>query len=149
VSVAATWSEGWQLVENDCQLRTQKRRETDLAAGVVKGWLEQADVSSLSIKAHFVGLSAFTNQTGDESGSFTYHVGNGVYITFASTSSNRYLCTRDKVQIDDHVDGEGWEHQTWEKVAKWEVVAGSYYEAAIPAEGDAYDDLTPPPPPVP
>lgn len=145
MSVEADITEGWQLVDNDTQLRTQKRRETDLAAGVVKGWLEQADVSSLSIKSHFVGLTGFTTEVGEESGTFTYHVGNGVELTFSSTSSN-YLCTRDKIQIDDHIDGEGWEHQTWEAISKWSVVAGSYYEEPIPEEGTAYDPPTPPGP---
>jgi hypothetical protein len=145
MSVTATILEDWQLEENDTQLRTQKRRETDLAAGLVKGWLEQADVSSLSIKRHFVGLTAFTTEVGDEQGSFTYHVGNGVNLTFASTSANRYLCTRDKIAIADHVIGEGWESQTWERVAKWAMVPGSYYEEAIPEEGEAYDDIEPPP----
>jgi len=139
VSVEADILEGWQLVENDTQLRSQKRREVDVAAKLVMGWLEQADVSTLAIKRHFVGLTAFTTQVGSESASFSYHVGNGVTLSFSSTGGNKYLCTRDKVQIDDHVDGEGWEHQTWERVSKWEMVDGSYYEEALPAEGTAYD----------
>jgi hypothetical protein len=143
MSVTASIIETWQLVENDTQLRSQKRRETDLDAGVVKGWLEQADVSSISIKRHFVGLSSFATEVGNEQGGFTYHVGNGNMHSFTSTSAN-YLCTRDKVQIDDHVDGEGWEHQTWEKISRWEMVEGSYYEEPLPDEGSAYD---PPPPP--
>ncbi len=144
MSVTATYLEGWQLVENDTQLRNQKRREVDVAAGVVRGWLEQADVSSLAIKRHFVGLTAFTTEVGDESASFAYHVGNDVTLTFSSTGGNKYLCTRDKVQIDDHIAGEGWEHQTWERVDKWRMVEDSYYEEAIPEEGDAYDPLPPP-----
>jgi hypothetical protein len=144
VSVTAGILEDWQLVENDTQLRSQKRREVDVAARLVMGWLEQADVSSLSIKRHFVGLLSFDTEVGDEDGSFTYHVGNGVSLSFASTDGNKYLCTRDKVQIDDHIDGEGWEHQTWERVAKWEMVEGSYYEEALPEEGAAYDPIPPP-----
>lgn len=144
MSVTATITEAWQLVENDTQLRTQKRRETDLAAGIVKGWLEQADVSSISIKGHFIGLLTFTTQVGGEQAGFTYHVGNGATHTFTSTGA-KYICTRDKLVIEDHVDGEGWEHQTWERLGKWEVVDGSYYETEIPAEGTAYDPPDPPP----
>ncbi len=145
MSVTATYLEGWQLVENDTQLRNQKRREVDVAAGIVRGWLEQADVSSLSIKAHFVGLLTFSSETGQEKATFSYHVGNGVVLSFSSTGGNKYLCTRDRLQIDDHIAGEGWEHQTWERVDKWEIVEGSYYEEPIPEEpGGAYDPLPPP-----
>lgn len=146
MALTATWLDGWQLVENDTQLRTQKRREVDLAASLIKGWLEQADVSSISIKRHFVGMTAFTTAVGDETASFSYHVGNGVSLSFGSTGGDKYLCTRDKAAIEDHIDGEGWQHQTWERVAKWEIVAGSYYEEALPATGTAYNPIPAPPP---
>ena len=145
MGVTADFLEPWQLVENDVQLRTQKRREVDQAEGIVRGWLEQADVSSLQIKRHFVGMTAFSPDTGDEKATFVYHVGNGVELTFSRTGGLKYLCTRDRPVIEDHVDGEGWEYQTWERVSKWEMVAGSYYEEPIPDEGDAFDPIPPPP----
>jgi hypothetical protein len=147
MSVTATITEDWLLVEDDSQLRTQKRREVDMAAGLVKGWLEQADVSSLSIKCHFVGLTAFTKEVGTELSGLSYEIGAGVSLTFSTTGGAKYICTRDKVQIDDHIDGEGWEHQTWERVSKWEIVADSYYEEALPAEGTIYDQVPDPDPP--
>lgn len=148
MSVTAAITEGWILVNNDVQLRSQKRREVDIANKLVKGWLEQSDTSSLTIKQHFVGLTAFAEQTGDESASFTYGVGNGVSLSFSSTGGAKYLCTRDSISIEDHIDGEGWETQTWERADKWKIVPGSYYEDPIPEEpGDAYDPVTPTPDP--
>jgi hypothetical protein len=143
VSVTATILEDWQLVENDTQLRSQKRREVDVENRIVMGWLEQADVSSLTIKRHFIGLLSFTTSVGDESASFTYHVGAGVYLIFTRVGGEKYLCTRDKPHIEDHIDGEGWETQVWERVAKWEMVEGSYYEEDLPEEGDAFDPIPP------
>jgi hypothetical protein len=148
MAVTATWIDAWQLVENDVQLRTRKHVETDAEAGVVRGWLEQSDESSISMKRHVVGLLSFTPETGEEKVGFSYHVGNGVTLSFsvsgAAGASNKYLCSRDKIAIEDHVDGEGWEHQTWQKISKWAMVEGSYYEEALPVEGTAYDDGTVP-----
>lgn len=146
MSVTAAITDSWLLVQNDVQLRSQKRREVDIANKIVKGWLEQCDTSSLTIKRHFVGMTAFDSDTGTESASFSYDVGNGVTLTFSSTGGAKYLCTRDCPVIEDHIDGEGWETQTWERADKWKIVEGSYYEEPIPEEpGDAYDPVTPPP----
>lgn len=151
MSVSATWVEGWLLVENDVQLRTRKHVETDAAAGIVRGWLEQSDESSIQLKRHFVGLTAFDDETGDEKASFTYHVGNGNSLTFSRSgsagASNKYLCTRDRIAIEDHIDGSGWEYQAWQKIGKWAMVEGSYYEETLPLEGGAYEDAAPPPEP--
>jgi len=147
VSVTATFLEGWDLVENDVQLRSVKRRETDVAAGVMRGWLEQADTSSIQIKRHFVGLLTFADDAGSEQAGFSYHVGNGVTLSFSRIGGLKYLCTRNTIKIDDLIIGEGWEMQTWERVSKFEMVEGSYYEEPIPEEGTAYDPITPPAPP--
>jgi hypothetical protein len=132
-------------LENDVQLRTQKRVSTDVKARKSYGWLEESDTSSLQMKRHFVGLTAFTDETGVEDGVFTVDVGGGVSMVL-SRGNKRYICTRDRLVIDDHITGEGWEHQTWERVGKWEVVAGSYYEQTLPEEGEAYDDIPEPEP---
>jgi hypothetical protein len=150
MAVTASWIDAWQLVENDVQLRTRKHVETDTANGIVRGWLEQSDDSSIQLKRHFVGVTSFTDETGNEKVSITYHVGNGVELGFSRVgmagASNKYLCTRDRIVIEDHIDGNGWEYQTWQKIGKWEMVEGSYYEEPVPAEGSAYEDGTPPAP---
>lgn len=149
MAVEASFIDDWLLVENDVQLRTRKRFETDTVNNIVRGWLEQADESLLQLKRHFVGLTSFSDEAGDEKVSFTYDIGNGTSMTFSrpgmAGSSNKYICTRDKINIEDHVDGKGWEHQTWQKIGKYTMVTGSYYEEDLPETGTAYDDGTAPP----
>jgi len=143
MSVTATILEGWQLSDKDSRLRTAKRRVT--TTDKIIGWLEQTDESSLQIKRHFIGLLTESSSVGTEDASISCHVGNGYYKNFTVSASNKYLCTRDRVAVEDHVIGEGWEYQTWEIVAKWEMVPGSYYEEALPATGTAYDPAAPVP----
>ena len=143
MSVTATILEGWQLSDKDSRLRTAKRRVIE--ADKIKGWLEQTDESSLQIKRHFIGLLTESSSVGTEDASISCHVGNGYYKNFNVSTSNKYLCTRDRVAIEDYVIGEGWEYQTWEVVAKWEIVEESYYEEALPATGTAYDPAAPVP----
>jgi hypothetical protein len=145
MSVTAAITEAWQLVQNDVNLRTIKRREVDIEARLIRGWLDQSDTSVIEIKCHFIGLTAFTEQTGEEQSFFSYYVGGGVTLSFGSTA-RKYLCTRDSLRIDDYVCGEGWEFQTWECVSKFETVEGSYYEEEMPEEGDAFDPLPEPEP---
>ena len=132
MSLTASILEPWLLVTNDVGLRSVKHVENDTEAKKVKGWLEQADHFVVTQKRHFVGLTHFDPDTGDEKSTFSWYVGNGSTLTFIRTlfkgPGNKYVCTKDRLEILDHVTGEGWETQVWEYQSKFEPVAGSYYE---------------------
>jgi len=125
--------DSWLLVENDVNLRTEKRVENDFEARVSRGWLEQSDASVVHIKRQFVGLLAWTDATGDETSGFTYYVGRRS-LSFSRTGGLEYLCTRDRIHIEDYVNGAGWQEQIWERHTEWEPVAGSYFENPVPDE---------------
>lgn len=143
MSVTATITESWSLVDYDPRLRTVKRVVTEETK--IRGWLEQCDESALQIKRHFIGYTGYTSKLGYEDASISCHVGNGAMKNFTVSTSNKFICTRDRVEITDHIIGEGWNHQTWEVVSKRKVVEGSYYEEDLPEEGDAYDPGGTPP----
>jgi len=125
--------DSWLLVENDVNLRTEKRVENDFEARVSRGWLEQSDSSVVHIKRQFVGLLAWTDSTGDETSGFTYYVGRRS-LSFSRTGGLEYLCTRDRLMIEDYVNGAGWQEQIWERQTEWEPVEGSYFENPVPDE---------------
>lgn len=131
--------EDWLLVTNDVKLRTVKHVENDTAARKVRGWIEQADHLIVTQKRHFIGLIKHGSETGEEQSSFSWYVGGGRKFTFIKTlkigdSSLKYVCTSDRVEIDDYITGSGWQTQVWELQSKFKPVDGSYYEEDVKDE---------------
>jgi len=137
-SLTADIVDDWILVDNDVNLRTEKRVQNDIEARVSRGWLEQSDASVIHIKRQFVGLTAWTDATGEEQSGFSYYVGRRT-LSFSRTGGEKYLCTRDRLSIEDYVNGAGWQEQIWERHTDWDPVAGSYYEHPV-------EDAPDPPP---
>lgn len=135
MSVSADRVEAWLLVSNDVKVRTRPHVKNDVENKKVSGWLEQADQFTVVQKRHFVGLSNFKDEAGDEgSGNFSWYVGGGKTLGFSKTStkgSPKWFCTQDSIVIQDHITGEGWETQVWELQSKFVPVAGSYYEEDV------------------
>lgn len=134
MSLTAIWIDSWELLENDVCLRSVKHIEHDTDAKVVKGWLEQADHFVVRQKRRFRGFSGHTPETGDEKNSFSWYVGGGETYGFSRsgrTGSEKYVCTRDRVVIEDIITGTGYQLQVWELQSKMEPVPGSYFEEAV------------------
>ena len=133
--------EPWLLAINDVKLRTRSAREADVAAKLVYTWQEQADHFTIVQRRNFVRMSSFSDQTGDTTTSFSWYIGGGVTLTYTRAGrinpADQYVCTSDKVEIEDFVTGSGWQEQVWELQSKWTGVAGSYYEEAIDEEAPA------------
>lgn len=139
MAIQAIKVEPWLLVSNDVKVRTVKHITNDTENKKIIGWLEQADHFVVVQRRHFYGLQSFTDEAGNElSGSFSWYVGGGRTLSFIRASmrgSPKWICTNDRIEITDHITGEGWETQTWELQSKFEAVPGSYYEsdADVPA----------------
>ncbi|NQT92550.1 MAG: hypothetical protein HQ559_07305 [Lentisphaerae bacterium] len=134
-SLAAGTIENWLLQANDVNLVTSKVTEKDVAGQKVRGWLEQSDHFVIEQKRRFVNLVEFTDSTGDTSTSFTWQVGPGNLIGFTRVgridAADQYVCTKDRIEIDDHITGSGWQMQIWELQSKTTPVAASYFEEAV------------------
>ena len=134
-TLVATSIEEWLLLVNDVNLVTTKVTEKDTAARKVRGWLEQSDHFVVNQKRRFFGLQQWTDNTGDESSSFRWYVGGGVTLSFTRagriSAGDKYICTKDRIEIDDHIAGSGWQEQVWELQSKSAPVAGSFFEETV------------------
>ena len=132
MGVIAAIVEPWRLVSNDVQLRTIKHIARDTEEKKVRGWLEQADHSVVVQRRQFVWMTAFSDDAGETSTIFTWYIGAGITHTWMKVGmispADKYVCTRDRIEIEDYVNGVGWEEQVWELISKEKPVAGSYYE---------------------
>jgi hypothetical protein len=130
--VSGSIVEAWRLVSNDVKLRTVKHVDRDTEEKTVKGWLEQADHNVIVQRCHFVGLTLFSDDAGDSKTTFVWYIGGGMTMTWMKVGfidpADKYVCTSDRIEIEDYVNGSGWEEQVWELVSKMKPVAGSYYE---------------------
>lgn len=133
MSVSARIVEPWELVRNTVQYQVRKHVEHDTDAGIVRGWLEESDVSVLEIRRKFVGLLAFFDQAGEERSSFQYVVGGGQMAGFSriGRAGEKYVCTGNVAEIEDYVTGTGVERQTWQINGKWKPKAGSRFEETV------------------
>ena len=134
-ALSASMIESWLLVMNDVKLRNQKHVENDVEEKVVRGFIEEADHFVIVQRRHFVGLIHFEDATGDTSTSFRWYGGGGRTLGWSKVGrinpSDKYVCTNDKLEMEDYIIGSGWQEQVWELQSKWKPVAGSYYEEAV------------------
>lgn len=137
MSVTSAILEPWLLVNLDVKIRTFKHVENDTENKKVIGWLEEADHFVVVQRRHFVGLRAFKDDAGKEGSSFSWYTGRGKLWTWFKSSTKgapRWVCTNDRVEVTDHITGEGWETQVWELQSKFVPVPGSYYEEQVSTE---------------
>jgi len=143
-SLQADIVEAWLLKVNDVKLRTVKHVEHDVEARVVKGWLEEADHSIVTQSRAFIGLINHSPETGEERTGFSWYVGNGRTLSFNRVTrvdnTAVYVCVSDRLEIDDHIVGSGWQVQTWELQSKFKPVAGSYFEEVVEDADEPEDE---------
>lgn len=136
MSVQAKIVEPWLLDDLDVRCRTIARVQTNIETKKNICWLEQVDHFILSMRRHFIGLNGFQDEAGNQStGGFQLYVGNGKSYSFSRTSGKpgnpKWICTSNRLQITDHITGEGWEIQVWELQSAPQMVPGSYYEMPL------------------
>lgn len=135
-SLTADTVEAWQLESNDVKLLTEKKSVVDLGRRVSMGWAEDSDLAIVVQKRHFVGLLSHVEAAGDTGSSFSWYVGGGHTLSWSKVSYNgrgsAYVCTEDKIEIEDYINGSGWQRQVWQHLSQSERVAGSYWEEPIP-----------------
>jgi hypothetical protein len=134
-SLSAVQVEPWLGLVLDTSNMIAKVVVRDDEAKKIKGWLEQSDHFVVVMKRRFVGLQSWANASGDESTEFDLYVGNGVTIHYLKAGSvdpnDQFVCVKDKIEIEDHITGAGWQEQVWELVSKSVPVAGSQYEETV------------------
>jgi len=125
--------EQWLLVDCDIKLRMVKRVKTFPEQMKTMGWTEKANGSVVTMKRHFVGLTVFSPETGAETTDWTWFMGRGRTLTFHSEGEGgeKYLCTENKLTMEDRIIGDGWEFQTWEMYGPWTPIPGTYFEGVI------------------
>jgi len=71
----------------------------------------------ISISRKFVQMTAFYEQVGTSTTSFSFMTGGGASSSYSSTG-RKWMCTKDKIKIVDTITGEGLESQVWEQFSE-------------------------------
>ena len=108
--LVASKIEAWVLITNESTLRISTDRET--------GKVYKAEHYVIQLKRTAIVVTQYSEATGDERTSFSYYVGGGSTISFATVGSpgKKYVCTSDKLTLINSVTGECEQEQTWEHV---------------------------------
>jgi hypothetical protein len=92
------------------------------------GVIQTRDHYILNMNRRFVKLRSWTTERGESRTTFAFETGGGVTSVIGPFSSKKFICSRDKLQIIDHITGEGIEAQVWEHYTKWEDVDNNAFE---------------------
>lgn len=123
--------EPWYCDGNYTHLIQEKVTETDVATRTVRGWLQQAEHSTLILSRQFVGLRKHDSAVGETRANFVFRSGGGAQATFKHRADESYTCVDDDALPRDTITGEGVQVQRWEYISPFEPVPGSYFEETL------------------
>jgi hypothetical protein len=103
--------DAWVLLSNESTLKISTDREN--------GKVYKSSHYVINMKRTAIRVSQYSEATGGERFSFSFYVGGGSTIGFASVGSpgKKYICTSDKLAPVNLVTGECEQEQTWEHVS--------------------------------
>jgi hypothetical protein len=125
MSVTAGKVDDWYLDEIDPSMEIYPVKE----GGKSSYWKRETYILTMSRK--FAKMTAFYEEVGSSKSSFSYKTGGGASSTYSSTGK-KWMCTKDRVVINDTITGEGLETQVWEYIADPVKMAGTEYQVTDP-----------------
>jgi hypothetical protein len=122
MSVTATKSEDWEVVEFDPQ------RILRAVDGVLYGY----DHFVYSVRRKHVGVTAIAKETGTLTATLNLpaaYTSPTAQLSMSGLSiSAKWMCTQDRLSDVEQVTGLVWQHQTWETYTQPEVVEWAEFE---------------------
>jgi len=120
MGLTALRTEPWRLDDNECLDVLTKVSENGTTT------LYSAKHFMIMISRIVIGVTSFTEDAGETKSLFSVYTGGGLTLQYYS-SGKKFRCTRDHVNVADHVTGEAVQTQVWEYLSEPEEVPYSEF----------------------